>query len=109
MSSKYVVGPDGHVMSADEQEQATRLDPPDSTEGAPDTHAAYLAAVTIERCQRMIRSYEKRLMEDEAELPTLPPSDDDWLRKMIEENITMSRHRIAELQAEIRQAQGISK
>jgi hypothetical protein len=32
-----------------------------------------------------------------------------WLRQVIDENITVARHRNAELQAEIRQAQGITK
>jgi len=107
--SKYVVGPDGHVMSADEQEQATHLDPPDSTEGAPDTHAAYLAAVTIERNQRMIRNFEKRLAEDEAELATLPANAEDWLRQMFVDNVNVAHHRIAELKADIQKAQGISR
>jgi len=102
--SKYVVGPDGHMMSADEQEQATHIDEPETTEGAPDTHAAYLASVTVERCTRLIKNHEKRLADDEAALATLRADAEPWRRQMIEDNISYIRHRMAELQAEIRVA-----
>jgi hypothetical protein len=61
--------------------------------------------VTIERNQRMIRSYERRIQEDTTELATV--TDDAW-KKYLMESIALSQRRVGELEAEIRKAQGIS-
>jgi hypothetical protein len=96
---RYVIDRDGHLMSESEQKAATQLDDPVSIEGAPDTRGAHLASVVIDRNQKMIRSYERALQRYLAELPGV--TDDEW-RSQLETDISMTRHRISELQAEIR-------
>jgi hypothetical protein len=106
MSSKYVVGADGHVLSEDEREQATEREAPVSTEGAPDTRVEHIAAVSVERNQRLIRTYERRIKENQAELATA--GEDEWLRTFLQDNIALNQRRVAELQTEIQKAQGMS-
>ena len=101
---QYVVDRDGHLMSESEVEDATRLDEPVSTEGAPNTHAGVLAHITIERNEELIRTIERAISRDEAELAT---ETDSWWRNYLTENLAGQRRRISELEAEIRAARGI--
>lgn len=59
----FVVGADGHVLSEKELEDARRLDPPVSTGGAPDMRAATTRSIEIERAQRQIAKFDKRIEE----------------------------------------------
>ncbi len=99
MADEYFVGQDGHVLSESEHLEASRLDEPVSTEGAPDTRGAHVESVTIERNQKMIHTYERAIARDEAELGA---ETDEFWKAYLEGNIALNRRRIAELEAEIR-------
>lgn len=98
---RYVIDRDGHLMSEAEVQDATRLDEPVSTEGAPDTRSAQLARVTIDRNRGLIRTIELGIERDTAELAT---ETDPWWIDYFNENLVTQRRRIAELEAQIREA-----
>src|ERR1700682_5132544 len=95
---RYVIGRDGHLMSESEVQEATSLEEPVSTDGAPDTRAAQVMHITIERNRELIRKLERALDRDTAELAA---ETDAWWQNFLQESLVQKRRRIGELQAQI--------
>lgn len=102
---RYVIGRDGHLMSESEVEEATQLDEPVSTDGAPDTRAALVIQIGIDRNRESIRKLEQAIERDTAELAA---EKDVWWQNYLKENLVQKRRRIVELESEIAAAHRIS-
>jgi len=103
---RYVIGRDGHLMSESEVQEATKLEEPVSTDGAPDTRTAHIAHIGIERNRESIRKLERAIERDTTEMAA---ETDSWWRDYLKESLVQKRRRIAELEAEIQVAQGIKR
>jgi hypothetical protein len=57
----FVVGPDGHVLSKREEQEARQLDEPVSTGDAPDVRAVHALNLTIEANRKAIMGLERRM------------------------------------------------